>query len=94
METPSFLSSAYHKRIGHLRGKITMFAYEKIKVEITFAWQHDNIDTCNCTVRNVYRIPCRHQLPPEPSMMIPLSMIDSRWYVDPVVMQNENANRK
>lgn len=79
-ESTAFLSSVYFKRLGHLRGKISMFAYEKIKVEITFAWEYDEKDTCDCIVRYVYRIPCRHLLPKE-AVKVPIDIIDKRWVI-------------
>jgi hypothetical protein len=74
------LASPYFKRLGHLRGKITTFAYEKIKVELTLAWQYDNTDSCDCIVRHVYKLPCRHVLPKE-AIVVPIDMVDKRWVI-------------
>jgi hypothetical protein len=75
-ESTSFLSSPYTKRVGHLRGKITTFAYEKIKLEATFAWEYDNC-MCDCILRHCFQIPCRHVLPRE-AVQVPLSFFSAK----------------
>jgi hypothetical protein len=97
-ETTSFISSEYVKRVAHLRSKITTFAYEQIKMEITEAWQYDENEykdnnSCICSLRHAFMLPCRHIIPRE-AIPVPFSIIGRRWIICDEVLENVVPDQK
>jgi hypothetical protein len=90
-ETTKFIGSVYERRVSHLRSKISAFAYAKIKLEITFAWEFDEKDyqlkdSCTCSLRHAFMLPCRHLIPRQ-AIPVPFSMIGRRWIICDEVLQ-------
>ncbi|CAG8664616.1 9369_t:CDS:1 [Ambispora gerdemannii] len=68
-----------NERFEQLLGKISRWAIDQIKREICETEDNDNAnsDTCKCSLRLNFKLPCRHIIPS--TGPIPLSLVHPRW---------------
>ena len=90
-QKPTLLSKDIQNKISLLKGNVTQFALENIKLELlslkdarneTGDVSHVTVDQpCSCKWRKNYRLPCRHLLQEFQAEPIPLHAIHQRWRI-------------
>ncbi|KAF7721007.1 hypothetical protein EC973_005628, partial [Apophysomyces ossiformis] len=77
------LVASHKEQLQFLIGRISRFAIEKIKRELSIArkYEIEPCGDCNCKCKINFNLPCRHTLPRfEP---VGLDLIAKRWYLRP-----------
>lgn len=75
----------------NLRGRITNYAFDRIKKEIIRDYENSmdenhvsHVDPltgkCLCVLRKAFRLPCRHKLK-QYQGAIPLNAVHTRWHI-------------
>ncbi|CAG8540275.1 8787_t:CDS:1 [Cetraspora pellucida] len=69
------------KRFELLLGKISRWAIDRIKKEVCEIDENKNVNnnSCNCSLRLNYKLPCRHII--LPTGPVPLNLVHKRWHL-------------
>jgi hypothetical protein len=80
----SVVKSKLSFRLDLLKNRITKYALQKVESELikslSLTSNEEYLDSCDCIMRFVYRLPCKHQLLSAPET-IPLEFVHSRWHI-------------
>ncbi|SAL95635.1 hypothetical protein, partial, partial [Absidia glauca] len=88
----------HFQRMKILSINICRFAFDKIKEEMPYLKDVKLGDSCNCSIRINYKLPCRHTIPNDNSTL-ELSLLDPRWLLYPenqesVTQESSNHNHR
>lgn len=74
------MPQAKQARLAALRNKISLFAYNAIRDELSYLNPLNTL-YCRCPIRIHFNLPCCHRIPPNGE--IPLSLVPRRWHLFP-----------